>query len=359
MIKVDQVNKKKLYWYLQGMGWGLFYLVYAIIAGSFVGYSVEIFAGYLNLTITGFLITHFYRWYIKKFEWVTFGISKLAIRVLIASFILAMIWNALTIPINHQFFSSTNNGENLTFSVILIMTINLAIIMLGWSLIYFIFQFFLNFKRSEIEKWKLEAAVKDAELIALKSQINPHFIFNSLNNIRSLVVENPEKAREMITHLSGLLRYSVQFNNRERVSLENELEIVQNYLNLESIQYEDRLKYTLEIKPETLDMKIPPMAIQLLVENAIKHGISNLPEGGEIVVKSFLADDTLQVEVINTGQLKEKSDSTGIGLKNASDRLKLLFGKLSDLKIQNIDAEHVSAKFKIPLKHQVYEGYSS
>ena len=153
----------------------------------------------------------------------------------------------------------------------------------------------------------------------------------------------------MITHLSGLLRYSVQFNNRERVKLEDELEIVQNYLNLESIQFEDRLRYKLEIKPETMDKQIPPMAVQLLVENAIKHGISNLPQGGDINVRSYLDQNALMVEVINTGQLKDTTDSTGIGLKNASDRLKLLFGKLSDLTIKNLDAEHVSASFKIPL----------
>ena len=191
--------------------------------------------------------------------------------------------------------------------------------------------------------------MKNAELLALKSQINPHFIFNSLNNIRSLVIENPERSRDMITHLSGLLRYSIQFNNFEKVSLENELEIVQNYLNLESIQFEDRLQYKLEIKPETLALQIPPMAIQLLVENAIKHGISNLPEGGLINIKSSVVEDTLVVEVINTGQLGSSSEGTGIGLKNASERLKLLFGKLSDLKIRNLDDNYVSARFTIPL----------
>lgn len=348
MIVSDNINKAKLYWTLQAAGWGLFYVAYTFIAGNFAGYKWQIFAGYLNVVVTGLLITHVYRWFVKKRRWIDYGIFKLAGKVLMASVLLAIFWNSITLPINHIFFS-IDTGRELTTFVVVIMTFNLAIIILVWSLIYFTFQFFFNFKRSEVEKWKLEAAVKDAELIALKSQINPHFIFNSLNNIRSLVVENPEKSRDMITHLSGLLRYSIQFNNREKVKLEDELEVVQNYLNLESIQYEDRLSYKLEIKPETLEMQIPPMAIQLLVENAIKHGIANLPKGGEIHVKSFLKDQNLIVEVLNSGQLKETTDSTGIGLKNASDRLKLLFGKLSDLKIVNIDAEHVSAQFKIPL----------
>jgi len=349
MISTNSINKVKLYWTLQGLGWGLFYIIFTSIAGGFAGYNWQVYAGYLNVTLTGLLITHLYRAYIIKNNWIQVGIFKLAGKVVLASFLLAVVWNAITLPINHAFLFVNETDKELTPLLVVIMTFNLTIIIFGWSLVYFTFQFFFNFKQSEVEKWKLEAAVKDAELIALKSQVNPHFIFNSLNNIRSLVIENPEKARDMITHLSGLLRYSVQFNNREIVSLEDELEIVQNYLNLESIQFEDRLKYKLEIKPETLEMKIPPMAIQLLVENAIKHGISNLPEGGEINVMSYLENDTLVVEVINSGQLKEKSDSTGIGLKNASERLKLLFGKLSDLKIRNVSNNQVSARFTIPL----------
>lgn len=348
MITIDNIDRSKLYWIFQLLGWVLFFIVYSLIAGYFSNFQWQVFAGYLNTVIVGFLLTHFYRLYIKKHEWVKLGIFKLAIRVIIASFLIAVIWALIILPINEIFFTIEEKQE-LTLFVGFVITINLSIMILGWSLIYFLFQIFINFKKSEVEKWKLEAAVKDAELIALKSQINPHFIFNSLNNIRSLVIENPEKARDMITHLSGLLRYSIQFNNMERVSLEHELEIVQNYLNLESIQFEDRLAYKLEIKPETLELKIPPMAVQLLVENAIKHGIADLPDGGIINIKSYLINDTLTVEVINTGQIKVCEDSTGIGLKNASDRLKLLFGKLSDLKIENLDSNFVSAKFTIPL----------
>lgn len=349
VISPEKINKRKLYWTLQASGWGMFYVVYTLIAGNIAGFAWQIFAGYLTVVITGLLLTHFYRWYIKKRNWVDKGILALIVRVIIASIILGILWNAISLPINHTFFKMADEERKITPVLVIILTFNLSVIIAAWSLIYFSFQFFLSFQKTQFEKWKLELAVKEAELIALKSQINPHFIFNSLNNIRSLVVENPEKSRDMITHLSGLLRYSIQFNNREKVSLEDELEVVQNYLNLESIQYEDRLRYTLEIKPETLEMKIPPMAIQLLVENAIKHGISNLPSGGEIRIKSSLVNDELVVEVINTGQLKDTTDSTGIGLKNASERLKLLFGKLSDLTIANLDADHVSARFKIPL----------
>lgn len=351
MITGDNIDKNKLYWIFQAIGWVLFGLFFSAITMYFAGFHWQIVYSYLLTLIVGFGITHSFRVYIKNKEWYQKGIFQLVLLVILSSVLMGLLWAFIVIPINRVFFPLAPEGQKEIhwLAEIFFTSINLAITIMAWQLIYFVFQLFFSFRKSEVEKLKLDAAVKDAELIALKSQINPHFIFNSLNNIRSLVIENPEKARDMITHLSGLLRYSVQFNNREKVRLEDELEIVQNYLNLESIQYESRLKYSLEIKPETMELSIPPMAIQLLVENAIKHGISNLPEGGKIKVKSYLDENNLVVEVINTGQLKTTSDSTGIGMKNASERLKLLFGKLSDLSIKNVDAQHVSARFTIPL----------
>jgi sensor histidine kinase YesM len=351
MLPVSQLKREKLYWIFQGLGWGVFYLVQISVSYYFLeDFTWYILAAYLNIALIGLLLTHFYRSYIKRKQWLSLSLLNLASRIFMSSLILAVLWALIVVPINAYYFPSED--MRLDGPIILVLIMNFTIVILGWSMIYFIFQLFINFKQSEIEKWQLEAAVKDAELIALKSQVNPHFIFNSLNNIRSLVIENPEKARDMITHLSGLLRYSIQFNNKEKVSLEDELEIVQNYLNLESIQFEDRLEYKLEVKPETLEMKIPPMAIQLLVENAIKHGISNLPEGGMVHIRSSFDNDCLLVEVINTGQLKEGVNGTGIGLKNASDRLRLLFGKLSNLTIKNMDDTNVLASFSIPLTKQ-------
>lgn len=352
MLSVNEINKTKLYWICQTVGWILYLVFYSILGALFITTDAQVeipgyllFIDYFFRTVSGFLLTHLYRLFIKSKNWIRLGIFKLSIRIFISSLFISFIWTLLAFPVSLALLPLESD-----FILWISTWVNLAVIILAWSLIYYVFQLFLNFNQAEIEKWKLEAAVKNAELLALKSQINPHFIFNSLNNIRSLVIENPERSRDMITHLSGLLRYSIQFNNFEKVSLEDELEIVQNYLNLESIQFEDRLQYKLEIKPETLSLQIPPMVIQLLVENAIKHGIANLPEGGLINIKSAIIDNSLEVEVINTGQLESSTEgSTGIGLKNASERLKLLFGRLSNLKIQNLDDKYVSARFTIPL----------
>lgn len=344
-------NKKRLYITLQALGWGIFFIVYTSIAVGFAGFHWEVYASYITTIGVGIALTELYRNWIKKNNWVGLSLSSLTQHVLFATFLMAGVWVLLVLPINDTFFK-LEQTEHQTISktaAYFAVGFQFYLILIAWSLIYFVFQFFMNFKQSEIEKWKLQAAVKDAELIALKSQINPHFIFNSLNNIRALVVEDAEKAREMITHLSDLLRYSIQFNNKAKVSIEDELEIVTNYLNLESIQFEDRLTYSFDVHKDTLEHKIPPMAIQILVENAIKHGISNLPKGGMIRINTTLVDNSLVVEVVNSGQLQTRTSGTGIGIKNVSERLSLLFGQLSSFSLENVNDNTVSAKFIVPL----------
>lgn len=349
------LSDNRLYWICQVTGWLAFYFLYAGIALTIIydGFNWFPIIAYFNSTLIGFFLTHLYRYLIKRQNWLSFSDRRLIFKVITACFIIGILWTALVLPINHSiklnFFSANINIEHLSLGYWFLLAFQFSIIIFIWSLIYFIYKFFNNYKQAEIDKWRLNAAVKDAELMALKSQINPHFMFNCLNNIRSLVIENPEKARDMILHLSDLLRYSLHFSNKAKINLEDELEIVKNYLTLESIQYEDRLKYRLDIQDETLEMKIPPMAIQLLVENAIKHGISLLPKGGKININSYLENSSLVVEVINSGQIKNIDSPSGIGLKNAAERLNLVFGQLAQLKIENKDRENVKARFSVPV----------
>ena len=200
-----------------------------------------------------------------------------------------------------------------------------------------------------MEKLELRSALQEAELMVLKNQINPHFLFNALNNIQSLILIEPEKARKMVTHISDLLRYSIQFNASEKVELKDEIEIVKDYLELESIQYTDRLKYSFEIAPATEGMVIPPMAIQMLVENAIKHGLSVQKKGGEILIKTAKTDTHLLINVINSGQMKGVPKREGVGLKNLVERMKILFGPFAEFKLENTAHNLVTASLKIPL----------
>ena len=182
----------------------------------------------------------------------------------------------------------------------------------------------------------------------MKSQINPHFMFNSLNNIRGLMLEDVDRSREMLTKLSEMLRYSLTKNNIDAIAVEEELEMVDNYIDLSKIQFEDRLEFVKDIQKDCLHIQIPPMIIQLLVENAAKHGISNLKNGGRISLKISKGNDELSIQVANTGELRISKNSTQLGLNNIRQRLKLLYGDEAQFSLAEVDNE-VIADIKIPL----------
>ena len=161
-------------------------------------------------------------------------------------------------------------------------------------------------RKDEVDKLSLEKTVKELELNTIKSHINPHFIFNSLNSIRALVDENPQRARTAITELSNILRSSMQVEKMETVPLHKELDIVKDYLALEQMRFEERLKIEMDIDEDTLEQPVPPMMLQTLVENAIKHGISKKINGGIVKVISRFTNNHFELVVQNTGWLEEE-----------------------------------------------------
>lgn len=381
------MNKSTLYWLLQFGGWtGLMFtsfLAMVVMLPFFPAFG----ANFVSVLL-GVLISHVYRRYVKKRNWKELKIPKLVPRVLLASMIQGLIMTVLSLAALAGMFAilfhsdpSAIDGilgippiegvDEATMEIIRQATIknfsggkllvylisyliSFAIYFMSWSSLYFAYQYLQKTREFEIEKWKLSASVKDAELNALKAQINPHFIFNSLNNIRSLVAEDGERARDSITHLSDLLRFSIQFDQYEKVSLAKELEVVKDYLNLEAIQLEERLHYKFNIDKASGETMIPPMIIQTLVENAIKHSINNLPNGGEIIVESKLNHDFVNIYVKNTGQLKVKSTTgerrRGIGINNSKERLRLLYGEKATLTVENMNENMVCATVKVPIK---------
>jgi two-component system, LytTR family, sensor kinase len=226
-----------------------------------------------------------------------------------------------------------------------------AIILVAlWLLVYFVWHYVVRNRKDQIDRIRLETTVKELELKTIKAHINPHFIFNSLNSIRALVDENPQRARDAITELSNLLRSSMQAEKNETVTLEKEMKIVEDYLALEKIRFEDRLNVELYIDEDTLDQQVPPMMVQTLVENAIKHGISKQMQGGIIKIHSDFVNSHYELRVENTGTLNESVSPDGFGLKSTQDRLKLLFGGNSSFNIKQATDNTVAVTVALPVK---------
>ncbi len=217
-----------------------------------------------------------------------------------------------------------------------------------WLLIYMVWHYLLRNQKDEVDKLSLEKTVKELELQTIKSHINPHFIFNSLNSIRALVEENPPRARKAITELSNILRSSLQVEKMETVTLKKELNIVRDYLALEQMRFEERLKVKLEIDEDTLDQPVPPMMLQTLVENSIKHGISKQINGGIVIVVSRFHNNHFELTVQNTGHLEEDAID-GFGFKSTHERLRIIYGKNAVFTIKEIEGNMVEAKILMPI----------
>src|SRR5262245_48311960 len=170
-----------------------------------------------------------------------------------------------------------------------------------------------------------QLSLRQAELRALQAQINPHFLFNSLNAIRGTVTENPEQARDMITRLANLFRRSLRSDDAQMIPLSDEMAAVSDYLALESVRFEERLGVCVDVTSEAERCEVPAMLVQTLVENAVKHGISQLPRGGILSIRGILESGRLVLEVANTGSLQQANrNGTRTGLSNAQERLRLL-----------------------------------
>lgn len=208
------------------------------------------------------------------------------------------------------------------------------IITLGWSTVFVIWSLFYLFLQRQRElqltkenETRLDTLLTNARLNILHSQISPHFIFNSINNIRALVLEDKNRAREMLASLADILRYSLHSSQSSFVSLGGELEVVEQYLALCSIQYEQRLQQKFEIAEKCLEIQVPKMSIQLLVENAIKHGIAECIEPGVLIINISADEENLFISISNSGELREPEDSRPrVGLSNIKERLNLLYG---------------------------------
>lgn len=218
-----------------------------------------------------------------------------------------------------------------------------------WMLIYIVYHYVERNRNYEIDRLKMESTVKELELKTIKSHINPHFIFNSLNSIRALVDENPKRARRAITELSNILRSSMQAENSETVTLEKELDIVKDYLALEQMRFEERLKVEFDIDEDTLQQPVPPMMLQTLAENAVKHGISKQIKGGVVRIVATFKDNNLELLVQNTGQLTEIPNGEGFGIKSTQDRLNLMYQGKAIFEIKNLEASMVESKVLLPV----------
>ena len=352
-MKKTKLNKNQTYWLLQILGWASIILVETINYSFFIigTFELEYVAQFTFISFVGLWVTHFYRRFFIKGRQFDRPVSFLLFKGISDTVIIALILTTLVdLPPFLMNLEVYYQNGNRFFIHYLGQIMNISRYVVVWIIIYYLFH--IMEKKSEIQEQKLmvENLAKSSELELLKSQLNPHFLFNALNSIKALVLIDADKAREAIIKLSELLRFTLNYEKIKLISLSDEIDEVVKYLELEKIRFGNRLEVFIDLQEETLDAKVPPAMVLTLVENAIKHGITKLPEGGIIRVDSAISSKNMKIEVTNTGTI-QGGENKGIGMKNIRQRLQSLFGENTELKLFSKTQNEVSALITYPLKY--------
>jgi two-component system, LytTR family, sensor kinase len=328
---------KWTYWLVQLIGWGLFYLLIAFIENSTPKdvakpelKHIVIFRWIIVFSVS-IATTHVWRYLMLKFKMLDLKFTRILVPLTLSLILVSFLGSLVTTCLD---FSETtgkyepNTSISFFFSKVLLNSFLNGI----WVLFYLPYCLYEKTRTQELDNLRLIAHQREMELKNLQSQLNPHFLFNALNSIRALVDFDPEKAREAITSLSIIMRKSLELGKIQLVPLSDEMTLVENYLELEQIRFEERLRVKYEIDPNLLYVKIPPFMIQTLAENAVKHGISKLMDGGDLIIRISKFSQKIEISIFNTGKLGNETDS-GIGIKNVEQRLQFAFGDKATFKL--------------------------
>lgn len=317
-----------LYWKCQLIGWSV-----AALYWEYHGFALSTHFNWLlgalqfiSDVVIYILLTHLYRTFASWQKFQNLSLGQLLKRIIPAAIVMGLGFTVVTTGklylIQSWFFGAVpqtftdffrQNAETIFIGGTRLMSI--------WLLAYHMYHYAQREIRTSRENARLAIISRDAQLSNLSAQLNPHFLFNSLNNIKALVIDNPKSARRAIDLLSDLLRTSLYNGEVTQVSLADEISLVKDYLELEKLRFEERLQFAVEVDNDLAAMQIPRLCIQTLIENAIKHGIAKRKDGGLITVKIEKAVSFVKITVQNPGTLEVGND--GVGLKNLRERLAL------------------------------------
>ena len=343
----------RAYWACQLLGWG------GYAAVDFYGAVALLHLDWLRSLIECILqygaalgASHLLRLHMKRHRWDALSALALTPRVLFAGLLLGIPFG---ITFTNLSVGELRAGSGVTlptiapFAQLSINILNTGLIFVIWMTLYFLILTARKARFAQLQQSELMRALQGAELRLLKSQLNPHFLFNSLNSVRALIAEDPARAQDAVTRLARTLRYALGSGQDELVTLDQELAIVDDYLSLESLRLGERLTIRREIAPDARNARIPVMLLQTMVENAVKHGIAELPAGGELRISADVRDGALVLQIDNPRPSAATAPGNGVGLRNSRERLRLLFGSAAQLDLDLSRPDQAAAHVRIPV----------
>ena len=345
-------DKSRAFWTLQAVGWGG-YLIVREAASISGGPSIEVVIPVLIEAILGYCITlllsTLYGYY-RRLPRVA-GIS-----LTVATLIGATLLYAFLVAFAFSFISVKNAGYGVSLASFLSAFYICFTVLAGWSELYFWITFYILVEEQIDQMRDLELQASSAQLAMLRYQLNPHFLFNTLNSISTLVLlKQTDRANAMLSRLSSFLRYTLANEPTAHVTVAQEVETLKLYLEIEKMRFEARLRPKFDVDPAVERARLPSLLLQPLVENAIKYAVSTLEEGADICVEVRLAGERVQITVSDTGPglrdgVQPPSLSTGVGLTNIRERLAQAYGPDQRLTTQSLPAGGFSVSIEIPFQ---------
>ncbi len=343
-------NKNRAFWNLQSAGWAGA-LVLRGLSGIANGQPLSFLLPSIISTITGYCITLLlsvlYRNLIDKRPLVTWGATAIVLSIAVALFAFIDAW----------VFLIQNPAVESSFGSLFVGYVFVDLTLLGaWSALYYAINFFLRVEEQNDQLVQLESQATRAQLAMLRYQLNPHFLFNTLNSISTLVLlKQTEPANAMLSRLSSFLRHTLVNEVHSRVSLAQEVETLHLYLDIEKMRFEERLRSHFNIEPAVREALLPSLLLQPLVENAIKYAVTPKEEGADISVSAQLVDGNVRIEVSDTGPgandiTDKKSGSTGVGLGNIQERLNQAYGDTHSFEIVSSSGNGFAVIITLPFE---------
>jgi two-component sensor histidine kinase len=343
-------DRRRAYWVCQLLGWGL-YVVVTVFQIKQVEPSLGASRPFVETLVAaslGIALTHQLRRVANARGWGRLGAGPFAVRLVVAIAIVVVLHVGALALVEMGFYGDRPESP---VEVVVFAMMRWSMVFFIWSAIYFGVAVLRERQRAEVEQLELARALQAAELRALKSQLNPHFLFNSLNSVRALISDDPSAAQNAVTQLARTLRYALGTGREDTVTFEHELRIVDDYLGLESLRLAERLRVERAISVDAGAERIPVMLLQVLVENAIKHGIAHLPNGGTLRISAERVDGVFVVRVDNprpSAPVRDLEAGNGVGLANARERLRLLFGADASLELDLSEPDRATVTARIP-----------
>lgn len=349
-------DKNRAFWTLQSLGWS-FYLMLRLASGASAGLSLTFAIPLLVSAATGYSLTlvmgGIFRWLINRRPVITWSLSVLTFgaAVLINSTIDSWVFNLVS-------STAPNSGSAFLLDTIRFMTLN-SLLLGAWSALYYGINFYLIVEDQADQLVRLEGQASSAQLAMLRYQLNPHFLFNTLNSISTLVLlKQTERANAMLSRLASFLRYTLANEPTAQVTLEQEIETLKLYLEIEKMRFEERLRTHFDLDGGAAKTRLPSLLLQPLVENAIKYAVTPQEEGADISIEARLVGDRVQITVSDTGgglsdSANRASSSTGVGLANIRDRLSQAYADDHRFEVRSPAGGGFSVLIDIPYQTEI------